>query len=51
MRYLSWLIALPLLQYALFSSLSQAAAPAYPPTVAAADAKLALHAVTRVADG
>lgn len=53
MRYLSWLIALPLLQYALFSSLSQAAAPASPVAapVAAADAKLAIHAVTRVADG
>lgn len=52
MRYLSCLIALPFLQYALFSSSSQAAAPAQPatPTIST-DAKPAIHAVTRVADG
>ena len=44
MRYLSWLIALPLLQYALFSSLSQAAAPTSPVAapVAAASGNRAL---------
>ncbi len=53
MRYLSWFMALLLLQYALFSAWSQAAAPAPSAAtpVAPTVAKPAIHAVTRVADG